>query len=192
MRRARPERVPDRETLRGELVRRLQALQALKAGALRMFDPMLATVSRAREDQALAEVADLLGRMHGNFSRHRDATAGHAGTLAVRLTELGAKPSRTKGAAVGAGSAVRARAGALGGMDFGAAARDAFVFEHLEIAQAHLLEQLATRTGDEITAGVACTIRGSDEEMAAIINRNWANVLSLTLATAGLPLMRDA
>lgn len=40
MRRARPERVPDRETLRGELVRRLQALQALEAGALRMFDPI--------------------------------------------------------------------------------------------------------------------------------------------------------
>ena len=142
---------PD-DALRGEIVKRLRALHALKAGALRMFDPMLASVSKARDNQGLAEVEDLLGRMHGNFSRHREVTADHAGKLAVRLEELGAAPSRAKAGAVGAGSAARAYLGAIGGMDFGASARDAFVFEHLEISLAHLLEQLAARAGDEVTA----------------------------------------
>lgn len=180
---------PD-DALRGEIVKRLRALHALKAGALRMFDPMLASVSKARDNQGLAEVEDLLGRMHGNFSRHREVTADHAGKLAVRLEELGAAPSRAKAGAVGAGSAARAYLGAIGGMDFGASARDAFVFEHLEISLAHLLEQLAARAGDEVTAPLARSIRAEDEDMAAVINRNWSNVLSLTLATSGLPVNR--
>ncbi len=171
-------------------MRRLQALHALKDGALRMFDPMLTTVAKARDSDELAEVSDLLGKMHGVFTRHREATADHAGLLAARLGALGAKPSRAKASAVGAGSAVRARAGAVGGMNFGAAARDAFVFEHLEIAQAHLLEQLAERVGDAETAGLARQIREADEEQAATINRNWTNVLTLTLATRGLPTLR--
>lgn len=182
--------MPDALALSGEVVRRLQALHALKAGALRMFDPMLASVSSARDDPALSEVADLLERMHGNFSGHRDVTADHARQLLTRLEALGATPSRPKVAVIGAGSAVRARVSTVGGMDFGAAARDAFVFEHLEIALAHLLEQLASRAGDEQTAEVARDVRGQDEEMAAVINRNWTNVLSLTLATSGLPVLR--
>ena len=35
-------------------------------------------------------------------------------------------------------------------------------------------------------------IREEDEAMAATINRNWTNVLSLTLATRGLPTRRPA
>lgn len=75
-------------------------------------------------------------------------------------------------------------------MNFGAAATGAFVFEHLEIAQTHLIEQLAQRLGDEVTADLAAGIRGQDEEMAATIGRNWTNVLSLALATKGLPTLR--
>lgn len=178
------------EPLRDVIISRLQGLHALKSGALKMFDPMLASVSDARDDPALAEVEDLLGRMHGNFSGHREETASHAEQLASRLDELGATPSRPKAAAVGIGGAIRAYVGGIGGMDFGAGARDAFVFEHLEIAEGRLLEELATRAGDDGTAHLARTIREQDEEMASMINRNWPNVLSLTLATAGLPVMR--
>jgi ferritin-like metal-binding protein YciE len=178
--------------LHHELVRRLQALHALKAGALAMFDPMLAAVASARDDEGFAEVSDLLGRMHGVFGRHREATANHAGRLAARLDALGSGPSRPRTAAVGAGAAVRARAGTIGGMNFGAGARDAFVFEHLEIAEAHLLEQLAERLGDTETATVAREVRASDEEQAATIGRNWTNVLSLALASRGLPVRRPA
>ncbi len=180
--------VPDE--LRAELIRRAQALHALKAGALRMFDPMLGAVASAREDDKLAEVHDLLAKMHGVFGEHREATANHAGMLDTRLHELGAGPARAKSAAVGVGSMLRGQLGAVGGMNFGAAARDAFVFEHLEVAQAQLLEQLAVRTEDPATADVAREIRAADEEMAATIDRNWTNVLSLSLATRGLPVMR--
>jgi ferritin-like metal-binding protein YciE len=176
--------------LRRELVRRMQVLHAIKAGALRMFDPMLANVAAAREDAKLAEVADLLGRMHGVFAHHRGATADHARRLEAELTTLGAQPSRGRAVAMGAGGLIRARVGALGGMDFGAAARDAFTFEHLEIAQANLLEQLAERIGESRSAEIVRGIRADDEEMAATIGRNWTNVLSLTLATRGLPVMR--
>ena len=184
--------MPATDALRDELLDRLRALHALKAAALRMFDPMLVAIDASREGDELHEVSDLLGKMHGAFSGHRATTAHHVADLAARIDALGGRSARVRAQALGAGAALRGRLAARGGMNFGAAASEAFVFEHLEIAQAHLLEQLATRAGDEITAGVACTIRGSDEEMAAIINRNWANVLSLTLATAGLPLMRDA
>ena len=151
---------------------------------------MLASVGAAREDERLAEVHDLLGRMHSVFGRHREATADHAGMLGARLHELGRRPSRAMVAAVGAGSAMRARAGAIGGMDFGAAARDAFVFEHLEVAQASLLEHLASRSEDVPTLELARSIRAADEEMAATISRNWTNVLSLALATRGVPVHR--
>jgi hypothetical protein len=161
--------VPDE--LRGEIVRRLRTLHALKAGALRMFDPMLAAVWSAREDETLAEVSDLLGRMHGAFGGHRAATASHVYRF-------------------GAGARLGGRVAAAGGLNFGGAATEAFVFEHVEIAQAHLIEQLATRAQDEQTAGLVREVRADDEEMAATIGRNWTNVLSLSLATRGLPVLR--
>ena len=178
------------DPLRGEIIRRLRALNALKAGALRVFDPMLTAVDGAREQPELAEVADLLKRMHGNFVSHREQTADHTGQLAVRIEELGSRRARGRVALVGIGAAVRARIGTIGGMDFGAGARDAFVFEHLEIAQSQLIEQLATRADDTRTAELVAGIRAGDEEMAAVIGRNWTNVLSLALATRGLPVLR--
>ena len=37
---------------------------------------------------------------------------------------------------------------------------------------------------------IARACRAEDEEMAATINRNWTNVLSLTLASRNLPTLR--
>ena len=178
------------DELRGALIGRLRTLHALKAGALRMFDPMLAAVSSARDDAKLAEVTDLLGRMHGVFGRHRETTASHVARLEARIAQLGGRRARARAQAIGAGAALRARVGAARGLDFGAAATEAFVFEHLEIAQSHLIEQLAMRAHDEQTAALAREIRADDEEMAATIGRNWTNVLSLSLATRGLPVLR--
>lgn len=175
-----------------ELTRRLRTLQALKAGALRLFDPMLAGVAAARASHDLIEVHDLLGRMHGAFGDHRDQTAGHAGRLADRLRDLGARPSRPLTAGVGTGAALRAKVAVRGGMNFGALASEAFVFEHAEIAQAQLIQQLAERTGDRPTADLIASIRDDDEAMAATIGRNWVNVCTLMLATKGLPTRRPA
>ena len=85
---------------------------------------------------------------------------------------------------------MRSRLGTVGGMNFGSVATEAFLFENLEIAQAQLAEQLAERLGDERSASVLRGVRDDDEEMAATIGRNWTNVLSLSLATRGLPVNR--
>nr|MBA3328770.1 DUF892 family protein [Solirubrobacterales bacterium] len=99
-------------------------------------------------------------------------------------------PARGRVTGMSVGARARARLGALGGQNHGANARDAFVFEHLEIANLHLLEQIAERVDDRETAQLARACRADDEEMAATINRNWTNVLSLTLASRGLPTFR--
>jgi len=179
-------------TLADELVGRLRTLHAIKAGALRMVDPMLEALTSARDGGAHPEVEDLLGRMHSNFNGHREATARHVDRLGARIAELGGQPADAQRQAIGLGGALRARVAAVGGMNFGSAATEAFVFEHLEIAQAQLAEHLAERTEDERTATALREVRADDEEMAATIGRNWTNVLSLSLATKGLPVLRPA
>ncbi|CAN5522466.1 hypothetical protein BH10ACT11_BH10ACT11_13650 [soil metagenome] len=72
--------------------------------------------------------------------------------------------------------------GGIGGTDHGGNARNAFVFEHFEMASLKLLEQLAIRAGDEPAAELARACCADDENMAATINRNWENILALTLS----------
>lgn len=181
------------EDLRKPLVSQLKALHALKTGALKMFDPMLAAVAKARDsDPKMAEVSDLLGRMHGAFSAHRQNTAENAELLGARIVALGDKPSAPLTQMFSVGSMARAHLGGIGGQSFGANARDAFVFEHLEIAQANLLAQLADRAQDPETAQLARKCIEDDTNQREIINRNWVNVLSLQLASKGKPVHRPA
>lgn len=179
--------VAEHTILGGQVVHQLQTAHALKAGALRMFDPMLTAVAEARDDGRLAEVHDLLARMHTVFGEHREATSDHAAKLGARLGDLGAGPAKGRLTGISAGAKARAL---LGGKNYGANARDAFVFEHLEIATLHLLEQVAERARDSATAALARDCRAADEDMAATINRNWTNVLSLTLISRRLPTLR--
>ena len=173
-----------------KLMEQLRTVHALKRGALRMFDPMLAAVAAERNGGEMAEVSDLLAKMHHAFSAHRDQTAGDVSLLESRLRALGSSPARGQVLGISAGAAARARVGAIGGQNHGANARDAFVFEHLEIALLALLEQLAIRCGDETTAEAACEAKAHDEAMAGTIDGNWTNVLSLTLASQRLPTAR--
>ena len=172
------------------LVDQLRSIHALKRGALRMFDPMLAAVAAERDGDHMTEVAGLLAKMHRAFSAHREQTAEHVLILDARLLALGSSPARGRILGMSAGAAARARLGAIGGQNHGANARDAFVFEHLEIALLALLEQLAERTGDAATADAARQCKAQDETMATTIDGNWTNVLSLTLASKGLPTAR--
>ncbi len=173
-----------------KLIDQLRTVHALKRGALRMFDPMLAAVAAERDGGEMDEVTDLLAKMHRAFSAHRDQTAADVSMLESRLRALGSSPARRRVLGVSTGAAARARLGAIGGQNHGANARDAFVFEHLEIALLALLEQLAIRCGDETTAEVARESKAHDEAMAVTIDGNWTNVLSLTLASQGLPTVR--
>ncbi len=174
--------------LRPMVIEQLRHAHALQVGALAMFDGMLKAV---RREQALPEVADLLERMLEAFEAHRQETVRHEREVRARLAALGGRPAR--GAELGMRLAARARVltGRLGGQNHGANARDAYVFEHLEIATYHLLEKVAERAGDSATAQLAREHRGDNCEMGHRIRRNWENVLSLLLASQGMPVARD-
>lgn len=176
--------------LRPKLIEGLQTLHALKSAALRMFGAMLPAVRSQRDDPAMAEVHDLLGRMTNAFGGHEETTREHERRLRERLRALGAAPSRPRELGLSAAALMRGHLGRIGGQNHGANARDAFVFEHLEIAAWELLEQLAERLGDDETAELARSCRAEDDEMAALIRRNFTNVLSLMLVSEGLPAMR--
>ena len=128
------------------------------------------------------EVSDLLGRCtvcsRGTARRPRH----HAELLGQRLQALGAAPARRKGSVLSAGAKAWVKASGVGGTNHGSNARNAFVFEHFEIATFSLLRELAERAEDAETEQVAAECLAEDVEMAATINRNWANVLTLTLA----------
>jgi ferritin-like metal-binding protein YciE len=181
---------PEASALRPKLVEQLQALHAIKSAGLRMFGVMLPAVRRQRDEGSLPEVQDLLERMSNAFGRHEQETREHERRLRERLADLGSAPSRPRELGLGAAALARGRLGGVGGQNHGANARDAFVFEHLEIASWELLEQLAARAGDEQTVALARECRAQDDEMAGLIRRNFPNVLSLMLASEGLPPLR--
>jgi ferritin-like metal-binding protein YciE len=177
--------------LRTKVIEQLQLLHSVKAAALRMFGVMLPAVRAERDEGALPEVADLLERMTRAFGGHEEQTRAHEQALRERLEALGARPSRVRNLALGTGALLRVHLGGVGGQNHGANARDAFVFEHVEIACGEMLEQLAERAGDPQTAELARSCRAEDDEMAATIRRNFTNVLSLMLASEGLPTQRE-
>ncbi len=167
----------------GELIASLRSIHALKAGALAMFDPMLSKVAAERDDlETSEEVRDLLGRMHNAFGDHRKQTNEHVRLIAARLEELGSAPATRRASALSLGARGWVTVSGIGGPNHGANARNAFVFEHLEIASLRLLEELAERQGDHDTRELAATCVADDVAMAATIDRNWTNVLTLTLA----------
>ncbi len=149
-----------------------------------MFDSMLAEVAAERDDRGTPEeVAELLARMHGAFSGHRAETAQHVQRLGARLLGLGGAPASRRAGSFGWGARAWVAANRIGGQNHGANARNAFVFEHYEIAGLKLLEQLAERGGDRSTLALVRDCMDDDEEMAATIGRNWTNVLTLALAS---------
>lgn len=178
---------------RGRVVDQLRAVHTLKLSALRMFDPMLAAVEAERQNPTMVQVEDLLGNMLNAFGGHRTQTAEHVRRLEQRLTALNEAPHGTvTRSGMGLGAALRARVGAIGGENHGANARDAFVFEHLEIALLELLDRAARRAGDVESADLAHACLIDDQAMATKITRNWENVLSLTLASKQIPFERPA
>jgi len=148
-------------------------------------------VHKHKEQQALPEVQDLLEKMTGAFGEHEATTREHERRLRARLRTLGAGPSKPREVGLKTVALLRAHLARIGGQNHGAGARDAFVFEHLEIASWELLEHLADRAGDPETAELARECRADDDEMAALIRRNFPNVVSLMLASEGLPTLRE-
>lgn len=181
---------PAASALHSKVVEQLQALHAMKSAALRMFGQMVPAVRAQRDEGALPEVQDLLEKMTANYGGHEETTREHERRLRSRLEALGSGPSKPRVLGLGAAAFLRGSLGGIGGQNHGANARDGFVFEHLEIASAELLALLAERAGDHETAELARSCRDDDDEMAAMVRRNFPNVLSLMLASQGLPTLR--
>lgn len=179
---------PTDAALRPMVIERLRDIHALQVGALTMFEGMLKAV---RNEKDMPEVADLLGNMLNAFTQHEEETKRHEQEVLQRLTELGGKPARFREFGMRMAGRGRVLMGKIGGQNYGANARDAYVFEHLEIASYHLLEKVAERAGDSATGEMARSHRGDNCEMGHKIRRNWENVLSLGLASKGVPPARD-
>lgn len=179
---------PTDAALQPMVIKYLRDIHALQVGALEMFEGMLEAV---RAERDMPEVEDLLGNMLNAFSQHEEETKRHEREVLERLVALGGKPARAREAGMRMAGRMRVLMGRIGGQNYGANARDAYVFEHLEIASYHLLEKVAERAGDTVTGEMARSHRQDNCDMGHKIRRNWENVLSLGLASKGVPPARD-
>lgn len=165
------------------MLSQVRSIHSLKVGALAMFDPMLRKVAAERDSSETPEhVAELLGRMHNAFGSHREETVRHVAGLEETIQTLGGRPAVARATGLRYGARSWVTVNGVGGQNHGANARNAFVFEHLEIASLRILGELASRADDEPTAAMVASCLADDEEMAATIGRNWANVTTLMLA----------
>ena len=64
--------------------------------------------------------------------------------------------------------------------------RDGYVMQALEIAAYSLLEQLAVRCGDHLTAEAAKTNLADEEEMSRKIAATWGDAIHMTLVQEGI------
>jgi len=169
------ERELDRQgRLRRKLVEYVQNVHAMEQNILLMLDSIILTT----EDPELTAL----------FRAHKEETRRQERRLNERLKTLGGLGL----ASTGKDLAAIASAQAKGVADLWRAdkavrnARDAFVTEHLEIAAYEVLERLAERADDPVTAEVARENRAEEEAMAQRIASNWDAFLDLTLAGQGI------
>lgn len=166
--------VDQQQRLRRKLVEYVQNVHAMEQNILLMLDSIILTT----EDLELTAM----------FRAHKEETRRQERRLNERLKALGGLGL----ASTGKDLAAIASAQAKGVADLWRAdkavrnARDAFVTEHLEIAAYEVLERLAERAGDPVTAEVARENRAEEEAMARRIASNWDGFLDLTLAGAGI------
>jgi len=136
------------------------------------------TDAHAMEVQALAQMRsapDMAGDalLSAAFSAHLRETERHEQLIRERLDARDASPSKLEdllGAISGKGFVLFAKSQPD---TPGKLAAHAFSYEHLELATYDLLERVASRAGDEETAGVAREIRAEEDAMAERISKLW-------------------
>jgi ferritin-like metal-binding protein YciE len=160
------------QKLQRKLVEHVQEAHAMEQTVSTMLDSMIATT----DDPEITEM----------LRQHKRQTQEHERRLSERLDALGAGTSTTKSVG-GLGAALFKGVGDLARTDKPSKnARDGYMTEHMEIAAYELLERLAQRAGDEMTAEVARQNRSDEQAMAKKIESNWDRFLDLTLAKPGL------
>ncbi len=122
--------------------------------------------------------------MRQRLEEHLEETKEHQARLEERLDALDAGESVRKQTQAVAPAILKGVVDQVQGDKAGKNARDAYVTEHLEIAAYELLERLADRAGDSVTAEVARLNLSDEHRMSEFIESRWDDVIELTLAEA--------
>src|SRR5947208_6282894 len=146
--------------------------------------------AHAIEEQALAQLRTApdiagTGELAELFRQHLVETEAQAKAVEDRLIELGSSPS-----------AIKDRLMALGGKAFvlfarvqpdtpGKLATHAYSYEHLEQAGYAMLEHVAQRAGDEVTAALAHDIGEQERRMGERLRAEFDGSVDASLRAAG-------
>ena len=154
-------------SLNDQLVKHIDEAIAMEENVKRMLDGMIQT----SDDPG---VIDLL-------EQHKVETEQHSQRLRERLKAHGASSSMVREATGILGALAKLPLDMVRGEKAGRNARDGYATEHMEIAAYQLLEQVATRAGDEETAEVARLNRADEEAMAKKLDEQWDHFAELSL-----------
>ena len=157
-----------RKKIQDKLVGYIRDAHSMERNVLQMLTSMISTTNDAQIREAL--------------ELHRRETEGQIDRLAERLKAHGESTSTVKDVGAVVGAMTKGVGDAVRGDKAAKNARDGFVTENMEIAAYELLERLATRAGDEVTAEVARSNKAEEEAMRDIIASNWDRTVDLMLA----------
>lgn len=158
--------------LKEKVVEYVQDAQSMEQQVLRMLDSMIANT---RDPE-----------IRGALERHRAQTEAHDERLRQRLEAMGKSPSAIEQAATAGAAAGKGILDQLRSDKPAKTARDGYMTEHMEIAAYELLERIALRAGDPMTAEVAQRNLRDEEEMARRIASQWDRIVELTLQEEGV------
>ncbi len=146
--------------------------------------------AHAIEEQALAQLRSApeiagTGELAALFRAHLAETEQQEQRVHDRMVELGSSPS-----------AIKDRLMALGGKAFVLFARvqpdtpgklvtHAYSYEHLEVASYAMLEHVAERAGDDVTARLAQEIGGQERRMGERLRAEFDGSVNASLLAAG-------
>lgn len=148
-----------RPTLSRKVLDYLQDAHAMEQNVLLTLDSALSTT----RDPGLAELLDA----------HVVETRRHERLLRERLMELGEDVSLRREAQSLSMGLVKGLVDQLRTDKAGKNLRDAWLTEQMEIASYELLERLASRAGDSITAQLARNICGEEMRMSRRLSEFW-------------------
>jgi ferritin-like metal-binding protein YciE len=165
-------RIPVTQELQSQLVKHIDEALAMEQSVLRMLDSMIASTDDPEIKEQLRE--------------HKLETEKQADRMQRRLEAHGASPSIVREGVGIMQALMKSVLDVARTEKAGRNARDGYATEAMEIASYQLLERIAKRAGDEVTAEAARESRAEEEAMAQKIAANWDRYAELSLQEAGV------